>query len=109
MLQGIAAGRPVLVSDFGWMGVMVRRFGFGTTCEVHDPTAFAAAIRSALDHAATYQETEATRRLLEFHAPANFTESWLAGIRQKLGLPPSATARSWETVVAALPPSGPAA
>lgn len=103
MLQGVAAGRPVLVSDFGWMRVMVRRFGFGTTCEVRDPTAFAAAIRSALDQAGDYRETEATRRLLEFHAPANFTESWLEGIRQTLGLPPSATARSWDTVVAALP------
>jgi glycosyltransferase involved in cell wall biosynthesis len=102
MLHGLAAGRPVLANDFGWMRVMVRRFGCGWACDVLDPSAFAATIRTALDGASAYHESEATRRLLQFHAPANFAGSWLAGIREAQGLPPSEGLRSWSWVLEAL-------
>jgi glycosyltransferase involved in cell wall biosynthesis len=102
MLNGVAAGRPVLVNEFGWMEAMVRRFGFGWTCAIHDPAAFASAIRHALDQAPDYCESEATRRLLEFHAPENFGRAWVQGIRETLGRPPQSDLAPWSAVVEAL-------
>jgi glycosyltransferase involved in cell wall biosynthesis len=102
LLHTIAAGRPVLVNNFGWMDSMVRRFGFGWSCNVLDPEAFPRMIRTALEESAGYQETAATRRLLDFHAPANFTASWLAGIRETIRLPPDDRRKTWWWVLDAL-------
>ena len=104
MLHGIAAGKPVLANDFGWMSAMIRRFGFGWACDIHDPAAFASTIGQALDQAQVYRESEATRRLLEFHLPSNFAEKWLEGVRDAMGLPPSKTIKSWTWVLEALEP-----
>lgn len=102
LLRGIAAGKPVLGNDFGWTRAMIRRFGFGWTCDIHDPIAFAGAVRRALEEGPSYRETEATRRLLEFHSPENFAECWLGGIREARGLPRSESRKTWEWVVEAL-------
>jgi glycosyltransferase involved in cell wall biosynthesis len=102
MLHTLAAGRPVLVNNFGWMNSMVRRFGFGWACDVLDPEAFRRMFRFALDESAGYQETEATRRLLAFHSTENFTASWLEGIRETMGLPGSDVLKRWSWVLDAL-------
>jgi glycosyltransferase involved in cell wall biosynthesis len=102
MLHGLAAARPVLTNDFGWMASMVRRFECGSSCDVLDPEAYSRTIRSALDQCEGYRESEATRRLLEFHAPENFAASWLAGIRNSMGLPGCNGRKPWSWVLDAL-------
>jgi glycosyltransferase involved in cell wall biosynthesis len=102
LLQGVAAGRPVLANDYGWSRSMIGRFGFGTTCDVLDPKDFTSAIGTALDRSGEYQETEATRRLLAFHDPANFAEGLTGGLRAAMGRPPTGRARTWDWVVEAI-------
>jgi glycosyltransferase involved in cell wall biosynthesis len=102
LLHGVAAGRPVLTNDFGWMASMVRRFGFGWSCDVLDADAYSRMIRSALDRCEEYRESEATRRLLEFHAPENFAASWLEGIRESMGLAGCPGLKTWPWVLDAL-------
>jgi glycosyltransferase involved in cell wall biosynthesis len=101
LLEGVAAGRPILANDFGWSKVIIERFGVGWTCDVTNPDSFATTLRTALDHCDEYQESEATRRLLAFHAPENFAQSWVRGIRETLGHPP-VPLRSWDWVTETL-------
>lgn len=104
LLHGVAAGRPILANDFGWSRAMVRRFELGWTCDVLDHPAFVATLRTALAQAEQYREAEPIRRLLAFHAPSNFAESWLTGLRELRHAPPSAELRPWSWVEESLPP-----
>ncbi len=108
LLHAIAAGRPVLSSNVGWMRTMIDRFGFGWTCDVLDPKILAATIREALDRCGDYRESEAIRRLLQFYSPENLVDHWLAGIRETLALPASDQICSWAMVETALEEHGPA-
>jgi len=100
LLEGLAAGRPILANAAGWSDAMVSRFGLGWTCDVLNHQAFVAAIRHALDNFETHQETEPIRRLLRYHTPENFARSWTEGIRGAAGLPAKHPLR-WEWVQAA--------
>jgi glycosyltransferase involved in cell wall biosynthesis len=102
VLQAVAAGRPVLANDYGWSRAMIKRFGLGWTCDVNAPEPFAAALRVALDECADYEESEAVSRLLAFHAPANYAESWLGGIREMMGQPPTSSLKPWSWVLEAV-------
>ena len=94
LLEGLAAGRPVLANKAGWCEAVVDRFGVGWTCDVLDHADFTRAVREALDGSGAYVETEKARRLLAFHSPQNFASTWCNGIGQALGAAPS-TVRSW--------------
>ena len=98
LLEGLAAGRPVLSSNIGWCEAIVKRFRAGWTCDVLNPEDFANALRTALDECEAYRQTDATSRLLAFHAPENFAESFLEGLRAFAKLPPREF-RSWSWVL----------
>jgi glycosyltransferase involved in cell wall biosynthesis len=102
LLEGVAAGRPILANAYGWSQAITRRFGLGSTCDVLDHSAFTRTIRAALDKCDQHEETEAIRRLLTFHLPGNYAESWVAGIRAIRGLG-AQTAQPWSWVVEAVP------
>jgi glycosyltransferase involved in cell wall biosynthesis len=103
LLEAVSAGRPVLATDRGWSRALVRRFQLGWTCDVLDPVALTAAVRTAFETCESYLPSESTARLLTFHSPENFAESWLEGIRETMRLGPSPTFRPWSWVVDALP------
>jgi glycosyltransferase involved in cell wall biosynthesis len=103
MLKAIAAGRPTVVSDFGWMRAITRRFGVGHTVRLDDPEALGRTLASALDASADYREEEATARLLQFHEVSNFTEAMLADVRQLTGKTTAPEVKCWEWVLEALP------
>lgn len=98
LLEGLAAGRPVLANEQGWCGEMVRRFQSGWSCDIEDPEALARTLRTAFEGCHAYQPTAATERLVAFHSPDNFGASWVRRLRTLLGLPPSAAWRSWADV-----------
>jgi len=104
LLEGVAAERPILSNDFGWSRAIVRRFDLGWTCDVLNHQRFTDAIKVALDRASEYAETEAVRRLLQFHTPENFGATWVQDIggRAARGTP---AARDWTWVEESLPAS----
>jgi len=102
LLEGVAAGRPILANDFGWSRAIVRRFSLGWTCDVLDHERFSSAIRLALDRSGEYVESEATRRLLRFHTPENFGASWVDSI-SRTSAQSAKTAVDWQWVEEALP------
>lgn len=103
VIRAAAADRPVLGSDFGWVGRTVPQFALGWTCNVRDRGAFVAGLRSSLERAAGWRLTDAGRRFVEFHSPANFAACWTAALRKRLGVPPEPNIRSWSWVLEAAP------
>lgn len=99
LLEAVIAGRPVITSDFGWSGMMCRRFGLGWECPMRDVESFALTLKTALNGATDYCVSPAAPRLIEFHHPANFARYWLSGVRSRLGLPPDPDQRSWSWVL----------
>jgi glycosyltransferase involved in cell wall biosynthesis len=99
VIRGSAAGRPVLSSDFGWLGYVVPRFKLGRTCNVHNREEVAAAIADCLDSAPGFRLTEGGKRFVEFHTGPNFQRAYVAGLREHLGLPPLEDLRTWDWVL----------
>jgi glycosyltransferase involved in cell wall biosynthesis len=98
MLKAVAAGRPVLVHDFGWMRAVARRFDVATRCNIYVQEEFAAAIAAALESAPRHRIDAATRALLDYHRPANFVGHAVGTLRGLVGRhapePPT-----WESVM----------
>ena len=103
LLEAVAAGRPVLATDRGWSRALVRRFQLGWTCNILDPGALTATVRTAMAECDAYVQSDSIARLLRFHSPENFAESWLTGVREAMGAGPSPAFRPWSWVVDALP------
>jgi glycosyltransferase involved in cell wall biosynthesis len=99
VIRAAALGRPVLGSDFGWIGYVVPRFGLGRTVNVNDPAAFAAELAQSLDDSPAYRPPEAARRFAQFHTPENFRATWTEVLRERLGLPPAPGRVTWDLVL----------
>jgi glycosyltransferase involved in cell wall biosynthesis len=103
LLEGVAAGRPIITNHFGWCRAIVRRFQLGWTCDVMNHAEFSTTIEEALARSEEYVEPESTRRLLEFHKPSNFGATWverMAGETGAVAAPPL----TWSWVEESLPP-----
>lgn len=97
--RAAAAGRYVLGSNWGWIGYMVPRFDLGTTIDVRDVEAFAAAIPQALAAAPSYRVSERGRQFLRFHSPENYRATWTAHLRRHIGAPQHPRLLHWSTVL----------
>lgn len=87
VVRAAALGRPVLGSDFGWIGRTVQGFRLGRVCDVENPNAFISTIQKSLDEAHRYTLSESARRLVRYHSVLNFRAHWMARLRQRLGIP----------------------
>jgi glycosyltransferase involved in cell wall biosynthesis len=101
VIRAAAAGRPVLGSNYGWVGRTVPQFGLGRTCDVSDAASFADNIRPALDESAGWRLTPAAERFVRFHSAENFSRACCVRLRQIMGFPPEPGALSWEWVLEA--------
>ena len=103
LLKGMAAGRPTLVSDFGWSRAVVRRFKVGrtTSTRIED---FARTMAEALDDSAGYRDDPGVERFLEFHSVSNFVNGLTEPACRLAGKSPPSIARTWPWVLESLPP-----
>ncbi len=95
VIRAAAAKRPVLGSDFGWIGHVVPRFDLGWTCRVSDVGTFAASLVTALDAAASWTASTKSTAFTTFHSVPNFEAHWTSRLRQRLNLSPSSDFVSW--------------
>jgi glycosyltransferase involved in cell wall biosynthesis len=99
MLKGLAAGRPVLAQNFGWSEALINRFAIGHTVDIYQIQEFAKTLRTALEVSGDYVETEAVRRLLSFHEPANFTATMSEHLRCLTGKAATHEIKTWDWVL----------
>jgi glycosyltransferase involved in cell wall biosynthesis len=71
-LRAASLERPVLASEWGWLGSIVPRFDLGWSGPISDPAAYATVIERAIESAATWKPSPRTRQLVAFHHPENF-------------------------------------
>ncbi|MGP1346958.1 MAG: glycosyltransferase family 4 protein [Phycisphaerales bacterium] len=71
-LRAVSLERPVLASDWGWLGSMVPRFDLGWSGAISDPESYAGTIVQGIEGAPDWRPSEATRALVGFHQPENF-------------------------------------
>jgi glycosyltransferase involved in cell wall biosynthesis len=101
VIRAAAAGRPVVASDFGWLGMVVPRFNLGWLCDDSDPRSLGSTIGFALQRSSEFRSTEAARRFVSFHSVENFQTAWTVRLRERLGLPVMPIEPSWDAVLAA--------
>ncbi len=97
-LRAAAAGRPVLSGDYGWFERVVAGFGLGWTCNVSDERMFSAAIADSLDQADSFKVGERGDALLRFHSQVNARRTFVAHLRERLGLERDAGLIEWESL-----------
>lgn len=100
VLRGVAAGKPIVGSQEGWIGRAIRQFGVGWTGNTTDRYEFAQTLVLAFHESRSLRFPEIARRWIQFHTPENFVATWFANIpvisEGYLKTPPL----PWETVVA---------
>lgn len=84
VVRAAAAGRPLLGSDYGWVGWSIREHGLGHTVDVTHPTAFVKALTRAVREAPDYRPGDAARAFAAWHTAEHQREAWTARLRERL-------------------------
>lgn len=79
LLEAASVGTPVVASDFGLLGHLVRTHGLGETVDVTDPAALSAAIRRACADDAP-SRADALRHFAERSNPARFAAALMDAV-----------------------------
>jgi hypothetical protein len=77
---------------------MVPAFNLGWTADPRNVEQFAAALRTSLQAAPSWRRSKDCERLLQFHAPENFTAIFTERLRERLGRPPTPGTIAWRAV-----------
>lgn len=99
VIRAAAARRPVLADDFGWTGATVQRFGLGWCVDIWNEPAYAAALQTAIEQAATKTFSPAADRFARFHLADNFKAHWTSRLRERMELPQDPRLLTWEWVL----------
>jgi glycosyltransferase involved in cell wall biosynthesis len=100
LVRAAAAERYLLTSDFGWVGWVNQLFQLGTSVNVADTDALAAALKTAFDRSESFRRTEAANRFCRYHTVENQQAHWLREIAEQLSLTVGSLANrlDWEWV-----------
>jgi glycosyltransferase involved in cell wall biosynthesis len=96
VVRAAAVGRPVLGSEFGWVGRVIRDFELGDTCDVDDVSAFADKIARALKAAENYRAGPNAKYFRSFHTIGNFESHWTYRLRERLGIAETGQLVGWK-------------
>ncbi len=77
-------GRPLLASDFGWVGEATRRYGLGITVDATDPDDIARGIERLTSSEPPSTRSEQSAEYVQFNTAERFTSLWMQGILEVL-------------------------
>ena len=75
LLKAVAYGKPILVDNCGYTGMMVNRFDLGVACDVNNAESINHALREAIEKAPTFKPSLQANRLVAFHHPDNYANT----------------------------------
>jgi glycosyltransferase involved in cell wall biosynthesis len=96
LLRAVAAGRPVITDDCGWLGYVTRKFQLGWTCDVKNTDRFPGALSTALDASVDYKQSDVAGLFRRYHSLENFREHWMREIQILSGSPIDEPQVTWE-------------
>jgi glycosyltransferase involved in cell wall biosynthesis len=86
LVRAAAAKRPLIASNYGWIGWVTRQFELGAAINVSDPTVFAEAIESALRESDEWRQHQKAARFCQYHTVKNQKAHWLVSLAQERGV-----------------------
>ena len=96
VIRAAATGRPLVASDFGWIGWAVKKFKLGLTCNVRHVDQLAATMTAAMELDGSTTQNPIAKRFVQYHSPQNFCAHWTARFRERLSLPASQDLLTWD-------------
>lgn len=95
LLKAMMHDKPILADDFGYTGMMLKRFNLGYLCAVDNLASIEVAMLRAIREVKDYKPASQTVRLKAFHSTENFANTLLQEVvGDKINLP----VKSWEWV-----------
>jgi glycosyltransferase involved in cell wall biosynthesis len=85
LVRAAAYGRPVLASDWGWIGQATQQFGLGSTCDTSSNESIVEGIHR-LVASPTLASAQASR-FANFNTERNFCAHWSRTLEGETGLP----------------------
>ncbi len=77
VLRAAASHRPVLASDFGWVGKTVEKYNIGKAIPVSDNSVFSRSLKEFIEIRNTSTQYEdGFKELTSFHTPKHFCDQW---------------------------------
>ncbi len=83
VILAAAAQRPVLGSEFGWIGEMVRQYNLGDVCDVRNHQIFAKAITSSIENSSTFMPDVSSQRFVTYNSVENYRARWVDLVRSR--------------------------
>ncbi|KPQ36249.1 MAG: hypothetical protein HLUCCA11_06875 [Phormidesmis priestleyi Ana] len=102
LLKAVMAERPVIVNDFGYTGMMTKRFRLGWACDVLNSDDLTQTLQQALTGHISYARPEILR-LKQFHTPENYAATVLKAMHPQPSVYRPTPSKSWQWVTAAAP------
>ncbi|MBC7881131.1 MAG: glycosyltransferase [Anaerolineae bacterium] len=99
LLKAVSAQRPAIANDYGYTGMMVKRFDIGWSCDVSDHQALVATLRKSLEACEAYHVNERTSRLIQFHHPDNYAATVLKDLHSLVMPDHHNQPKTWEWVI----------
>jgi glycosyltransferase involved in cell wall biosynthesis len=86
LVRAAVAKRPLIASNYGWMGWATQTFELGTTVDVANQEAYVAAIESTLNNSQIWQQSERAARFCQYHTTKNQKAHWLISLARERGV-----------------------
>jgi len=86
LVRACAFGKPVLASNYGWIGEATTRFDLGLTCDSSSPTSICEQLERIAQNP-KHVFAEAVAGFVKFNSEANFSAHWTLKLRRHLGMP----------------------
>jgi glycosyltransferase involved in cell wall biosynthesis len=83
LARAAAYERPVIASNWGWVGEATRRFDLGVQCDPLVPSSICDAVRVACETSARATSTKA-RPFREFNTEQRFVDEWKKALRREV-------------------------
>ena len=99
LLKALAAQRPVIANNFGYTGMIVRRFDVGWSCDVLNHRDLVETLTRGLEESLSYRFNEKVTRLIQFHHPENYAETVLMDLWNIVTPGYATQVKTWEWVL----------
>jgi glycosyltransferase involved in cell wall biosynthesis len=86
LIRGAAAKRPIIASDYGWMGWATQTFELGEAVDFSNQETYVAAIETALRNAPSWRQGDKAARFCQYHTTKNQQAHWLVSIARERGV-----------------------
>jgi glycosyltransferase involved in cell wall biosynthesis len=86
LVRAAAAKRPLIASNYGWIGWVTQQFDLGSAIDVTDANAFASAIEIAIRGSDTWSQSSQAARFCQYHTVQNQKAHWLVSLGEERGV-----------------------